>query len=431
MYPPFCTPAIAPYSITSLNSHIPDADILDLNLEFHKRRFHDFEFFCKDVDNWDAYEKVAADFIKESGKIYSTNNTLVVQGKKPEFYDIFMDMILSKKPDIVAFSVVYGSQAFYAKALLEDLKDVTTVIGGPAVNDKLINLADHYFADGHDFVESVGSKRKKIMRFDSNEYFSPETIVPLKLSSTCYYKQCAFCTHFLDENYIEYDLDKIKRIIEKSDSRLFFLIDDMLPKKRLLEFARIVPPGCYWACQLRPTMDFDDETLRVLRESGLLMIIWGVESGCDRILKMMRKGTNKKDVSMVLNNSHEAGICNVIYAMFGFPTETKDEFVETVEFLESNPVDLVSSSVFGLQKGSHVYLHPEKYNITDISKTERTVLDPKLSFNVSTGMKPQEVLRLKKKMQKRIDAINKFPKAMNFFREHMLYRLLTLQFIKG
>ncbi|MBW3022467.1 radical SAM protein, partial [Candidatus Woesearchaeota archaeon] len=259
--------------------------------------------------------------------------------------------------------------------------------------------------------------------FDINRYFNKEAVLPLKTSHGCYYARCAFCTHHKGERYFEYELNNIEKTIMDTKHKYFFIIDDMVSKGRIIEISKIMKKyNKDWVCQLRPTKDYDCDTLKKLKEAGCNMIIWGVESGCQRVLDIMGKGTNVDDVSKVLQDSHEAGIRNVVYIMFGFPGETEEEFIETVKFLEDNneAIDLVSTSVFGLQRGSLVYDNPEKYGVYEIVEKPRTVLEPKISFKVKEGLSNDDILRLKQKYRKKIEAINKYPKSMNFFREHML-----------
>jgi len=196
----------------------------------------------------------------------------------------------------------------------------------------------------------------------------------------------------------------------------------MIHEKRLLQIAEIMKQKkVIWTCQLRPTK-FSKETLQTLSDSGLKMIIWGVESGNDRVLKLMRKGTNKIEISQILKDSHIAGIKNVIYTMFGFPTETKEEFIETIKFLQENNeyIDLVSTSIFGLQKGTVIYDRPDLFEIKKIHEKKRTVLEPKITYDVESGLTNEEATKLRQKYKKTIEKINKYPKTMNFFREHML-----------
>jgi len=438
VYLPFCTVATPPYSITAMRSFLQhnsdnvQVDVLDLNLAFHSLKFSDFRGYYQNPDKWEDYGQKTEEFIKLSGKTYSQNNSLIVKGGKPEFFEELLERVVLEKPDIVAFSIVYSSQAFFAKSMIQSLKElgIVTVIEGPAVNKKLIALADHSFSNEIEFLKFIGGDVVDHDSFpdfsvwDLEEYFTPHPVIPLKTSSTCCYRRCAFCAHYnADVPYFEYDMEGLKKTIIKSGQKYFFLIDDMVSKKRLLKFAEMIKPlNCYWACQLRPTKDLDYDTLKILQESGLVMILWGVESGNERILNLIEKGTNPKDISTVLKNASEVGIKNVTYIIFGFPTETKEEFMDTLSFLEDNQeyIDLVSPTVFGLQQGTGVYNNPEKYGITKIIEEPRTVLEPKLLYEVSSGLTQKEAIRLKDRNKKRIEKINNFPKSMNFFREHMM-----------
>jgi hypothetical protein len=428
VYLPFCTPASPPYSLTNLHAYLKKyctVEILDLNLLFHTLKFASYQKYYKDITRWNTYDAITKEYIKESSKIYSENNKKVVKGEKPEYYSLFLNKIKEKKADIAAFSIVYSSQAFYAYALLKELKNA--VIGGPAVNDKL--AAGKMIQDETLFLEYITGKKMQHTRpaldfslYNLLEYFTPTPVIPLKTSSTCYYQRCTFCTHFCRVPYEEYALDTIRKTIIDSGQKYFFLIDDMIPAKRLLQIAEVFKPlDIHWTCQLRPTAELDFPTLKKLRESGLTIIMWGVESGNDRILKLINKGTKVSCMEQVISDSHNAGIKNVAYMLFGFPGETKPEFLDTIGFLERNKenIDLVSSSIFGLQKGTVIYNNPAKFGITKITETERTVLEPRISYELSSGLTQEEATKMRYRYTRTFENINKYPKSMNFFREHM------------
>jgi anaerobic magnesium-protoporphyrin IX monomethyl ester cyclase len=147
-----------------------------------------------------------------------------------------------------------------------------------------------------------------------------------------------------------------------------------------------------------------------------------VESGSDRILGLMRKGTTKAVIRQVLTSSHAAGIRNVAYIMFGFPTETGEEFVETIQFLKncSSSIDLVSTSVFGLQKGTPVFDEPSKFGIATISEAPRKILEPLISYETLSGMTHEEARQLRSNYRRTLQKLDRYPKYMNFWREHML-----------
>ena len=138
---------------------------------------------------------------------------------------------------------------------------------------------------------------------------------------------------------------------------------------------------------------------------------------------MMDKGTNTADGEKVLQSSRKVGITNVTYILFGFPTETKDEFLATIDMLKRNKanIDLISTSVFGLQEGSLVFKSPKKFMITDVGREPRTMLPDKISYTVEAGLHRDDARELRQKYSKTLNSINKFPKEMNIYREHMLY----------
>jgi hypothetical protein len=439
VYPPFCTPASPPYSITRIHAFLKNnldktnkLDVLDLNIAFHKQRFQDFQKYYNTLPH-DDYDTITDNYRKETSKVYSDSNKQVVDGKHPELFEEQLNMIRNKTPDIVAFSVVYSSQSFYTFALCKELEHlgIKTVVGGPAVNDKLKSVAK-YLSNELELLEFINGKKSDHDKLDCSmvldfniynlgDYFTPKPVIPIKTVSSCYYRRCAFCTHHHNEMYHEFPLDDVKKSLKKGQH--IFIIDDMLHKKRLLELAAITKPlDVKWMCQLKPTIDLDSATLKILHDSGLNVVMWGVESGCDRILDLMDKGTNKKDISLVLKNAHDAGIKNGLFIIFGFPTETKEEFVETIDFLKANSdsIDIVSTSIFGLQKGTPIFADPKKFGITKINYTERTILEPTIQYDVNTGLTQQEAKVLRYRYRRTLEKLDQYPRMMNFFREHML-----------
>ncbi len=447
IYSPFCTPATPPYSITNLKNFLEnnltiknEINLLDLNLKFHKLKFSEFGKYFSSVKKISkAYENKLDKYLFLSRKCYSKNNKLILNNKKPEMFDNLLDEIKKYSPDIVAFSLVYSSQVFYTYSLIKELKKlgIETIVGGEAVSEALSRKADYYLKNEVELLNHINNKKipcsklnvDRVLDFKQyplEDYFTPKTVIPIKSSSTCYYRKCAFCTHHSNEKYFEYDLEDIRKTIVSSGAEHFFFIDDMISKSRLLEIAEMIAPlHVKWTCQLKPIHLLDKETLQKLKDSGLRIVMWGVESGNQRVLNMMRKGTIVRDIEKVLKDSHDAGIINSLFIMFGFPTETLDEFEDTIKFLRKNKdnVDLVLTSIFGLQKGSYVFKNPEKYYITDVKMTPRTLLDEKITYKCGKGLTSKKAFELRKKYYGVLMGINNCSDKFNFFREHMLVLL--------
>jgi len=159
-----------------------------------------------------------------------------------------------------------------------------------------------------------------------------------------------------------------------------------------------------------------------LRESGLVSISFGIESGNQRILDSMRKGTKVDIVQKVLSESRQAGIKNIVFIMFGFPGEDEASFIDTMDFLRSNckNVDIVSASVFGLQKGSYVYAHPEEFGVFGI-REHATPLGESISYKVMEGLSEKQTKVMKEDFAKELRELNQLPKIFCLLKEQSLF----------
>jgi radical SAM superfamily enzyme YgiQ (UPF0313 family) len=101
-------------------------------------------------------------------------------------------------------------------------------------------------------------------------------------------------------------------------------------------------------------------------------LVFGLESGSDKILKLMRKGYTSTDAENVLKMARDAGIATIVNLIVGFPGESDFEFNETLEFIERNRDSihrLGTLSLCYLPEFSELYTHADSYGI-DISKED-------------------------------------------------------------
>ncbi len=83
----------------------------------------------------------------------------------------------------------------------------------------------------------------------------------------------------------------------------------------------------------------DPEMLRLMKKSGCYQMSLGIESANQRILDLIKKRLNKDLVKNVVNEVKKAGIQAVGFFIVGFPTETKKEIKETIDFASSLNLD--------------------------------------------------------------------------------------------
>lgn len=74
-----------------------------------------------------------------------------------------------------------------------------------------------------------------------------------------------------------------------------------------------------------------DEQIRLLKQSGADTLKFGAESGCDRILELMKKGIKREDTIAANLKAKRCGIKPAFALMIGFPTETFEEINQTID----------------------------------------------------------------------------------------------------
>jgi radical SAM protein with 4Fe4S-binding SPASM domain len=122
-----------------------------------------------------------------------------------------------------------------------------------------------------------------------------------------------------------------------------------------------------WAGQaiIRPEMT--GRFLQKMKRSGCVWISYGIESGSGRVLDKMNKRFSLEVANRVLQDTKEAGIATQVNFMFGLPTETLDDFNQTLGFLKDNrkymDTILASQSFCVIDKGTYLYEHPGEFAI--------------------------------------------------------------------
>ncbi len=116
---------------------------------------------------------------------------------------------------------------------------------------------------------------------------------------------------------------------------------------------------------IRPEMTA--EILRDLRLANCHDIIYGIESGSPRVLKLMNKPYTHQTASRVLRDTKAAGINTTINIMFGFPGETDEDFQMTLDFIRDNRSSLHrvygSATLTSLEEQSYLHAHQEEFGV--------------------------------------------------------------------
>lgn len=215
--------------------------------------------------------------------------------------------------------------------------------------------------------------------YDFSEYTLPEHVIPIRTSFGCYWGKCTFCDYNSITKYekrtVDSVIEEIKYYIKKYKINNFYFVDAALPPSFLKEFSEKILKEkikIYYYTNLRFEKEFTKEFLKQLYDSGLRCCGWGLESASPRILKLMNKGTNTEIITRILVDAYNIGILNHIYYIYGFPSETEEDFDKTYNFFKDNKqyISSVAEHAFILHTNSYIFSHPEEFEI-DKEKLEK------------------------------------------------------------
>ncbi|MBO9155305.1 B12-binding domain-containing radical SAM protein [Chitinophaga sp. GCM10012297] len=198
----------------------------------------------------------------------------------------------------------------------------------------------------------------------------------LTMAHGCYWGKCTFCDISLD--YIRlYEpvaasllVDRIEEIIEQTGETGFHFVDEAAPPALMralaLEIIRRKLTVSWWT-NIRFEKSFTRDLCLLLKESGCIAVSGGLEVASDRLLELIQKGITVAQVAQVNRNFTEAGIMVHAYLMFGFPTQTAQETIDSLEMVRQMfKAGILQSAfwhLFTMTAHSPVGLEPAKFKV--------------------------------------------------------------------
>ncbi|QNM84196.1 radical SAM protein [Polaribacter pectinis] len=198
----------------------------------------------------------------------------------------------------------------------------------------------------------------------------------LTISHGCYWKQCSFCDVTLDyignyQNTTAIDLvDKIEKIIKDTGITGFHFVDEAAPPKMLRALSKELIKrnvNITWWTNIRFEKTFDFELCEIMAKSGCIAVTGGLEVASDRLLSKMKKGVDIEQVTRVTNNFSLNKIMVHAYLMYGFPTETEQETIDSLEVVrqlfEKNCIQSAYWHQFTTTVHSPIGKNPDEFGI--------------------------------------------------------------------
>ena len=162
----------------------------------------------------------------------------------------------------------------------------------------------------------------------------------LTVAKGCYWKKCTFCDLSLD--YIgRYEpaaadvlIDRIEALVRETGTTGFHFVDEAAPPAALRALAqRLIERRLHitWWGNIRFEKSFTPELVELLARSGCVAVSGGLEVASDRLLERMQKGVTVAQVARVARAFSDAGVLVHAYLMYGFPTQTEQETIDSLE----------------------------------------------------------------------------------------------------
>jgi radical SAM superfamily enzyme YgiQ (UPF0313 family) len=218
----------------------------------------------------------------------------------------------------------------------------------------------------------------------------------LTVAHGCYWKKCSFCDVSLD--YISrYEgasaatlVDRIEAIVKETGQTGFHFVDEAAPPKALKTLAAELQKrqlSISWWGNIRFEKSFTPALCQQLADSGCIAISGGLEVASDRLLKLMKKGVSVAQVAQVTRAFTDAGILVHAYLMYGFPTQTVQDTVDSLEYVrqlfEAGCVQSGYFHRFACTVHSPVGKNPSEYGVsllplppTSFAKNDVGFIDP-------------------------------------------------------
>ncbi|MFC4231879.1 B12-binding domain-containing radical SAM protein [Parasediminibacterium paludis] len=220
----------------------------------------------------------------------------------------------------------------------------------------------------------------------------------LTMAHGCYWGKCTFCDISLD--YIKlYEpvaasllCDRMETLIAQTGQNGFHFVDEAAPPALMralaLEIIKRKLTVSWWT-NVRFEKSFTRDLCILLKASGCIAVSGGLEVASDRLLALIQKGITVAQVAKVNRNFTEAGIMVHAYLMYGFPTQTAQETIDSLEMVRQLfKAGILQSAFwhqFAMTAHSPVGLNPEKFGVKKAKEVAITFADNDVEHIDETG----------------------------------------------
>ena len=220
----------------------------------------------------------------------------------------------------------------------------------------------------------------------------------LTLAHGCYWSRCTFCDTSLDyikryePNSVQVLCDRIEEVIRQTGQIGFHFVDEAAPPALMRDLAIEIirrKLTIIWWTNIRFEKSFTFDLCLLLKESGCIAVSGGLEVASDRLLKLINKGVSVAQVARVTDNFTKVGIMVHAYLMHGFPTQSAQETIDSLEVVrqlfEAGVVQSGFWHQFAMTAHSPIGLNPAQFKVKIENKKPGTFANNDLIHSDPTG----------------------------------------------
>jgi MoaA/NifB/PqqE/SkfB family radical SAM enzyme len=443
-----------PLAITHLNGFLKkngiETEVIDLNVTLmeNKRLFDSFnnidtrltldQFFKK---NEYLIKKVVDYFISKIA--ISDCNALGISILEGQSLKISLPLLKEIKKLYPHIKIVVGGEPHLIEK--ENIADflvfgmgemsLLSIMNGLQNNESLPKIFTNDDNNKINFSEQITSFEKNqidIYRFLQEDYniFNDifcAPLLPYMIGKGCQFR-CSFCSisaKTLTYKTPEQIVKDIKRIKNKFNYNYFYFLHEHLTisKAFVQELCdRIIDSklDILWSDCIKPMGYLTQKDYIKLRESGCIKLSYGIESGNEKIAKLMDKGHNIEDSVKNLKYANKAGIITEAGFIVGFPQEGNEEFNETLDFVVKNKenLDLIGGSIYRLHNEALMAHDLEKFGIKIRKEDENTrfVKCEVYEYDEINGLKFEELQKIHRfRLNKLFDTFQSNKRNIDYF----------------
>lgn len=221
----------------------------------------------------------------------------------------------------------------------------------------------------------------------------------LTMAHGCYWGKCTFCDISLD--YIKvYEpvaasllCDRMEELMAQTRQNGFHFVDEAAPPALMRALAMEIlrrKLAVTWWTNIRFEKSFSLDLCMLLKASGCIAVSGGLEVASDRLLALIDKGVTVTQVAKVTRNFTQSGIMVHAYLMYGYPTQTIQETVDSLEMVRQMfEAGILQSGFwhqFALTAHSPVGMRPDDFGIVKTTDTIGAFANNDLEYIDKTGI---------------------------------------------